>query len=296
MQENEIIENQQPPEKEDPMVTVSKSESALFTETITETKSINRPLSARPGWSKHLWEFLMLFLAVFCGYLANYQLDAKIERDKAKELAKSFYEELRSDSVTAVEKLHNRFLLDEALKYLSTYFKDSSLTNVSKQFALNFDKGLGFRTPSVFEPRTVIVDQLQSSGSLRYFKNQDLQNTIGDLIVVIKNIYDRQEIESEYRNEYINPIYMSHYDYDYGTVLRSKGTTVFEAVKNYETNNEIIPFKLNGLEDFNRKANVNAVNFFFRNVLTTTRTVHMQKYIEVNARLLELLRNEYHLK
>ncbi|MEJ7674922.1 MAG: hypothetical protein WKF59_20040 [Chitinophagaceae bacterium] len=33
-------------------------------------------------WKSYFWEFLMLFLAVFCGFLAEYQLEHKIEKDR----------------------------------------------------------------------------------------------------------------------------------------------------------------------------------------------------------------------
>ena len=126
----------------------------------------------------------MLFLAVFCGFLAEYQLEHKIEKDRAKELAKSFYEELKGDSANVVIKIQNRIKQEEALKYLMKYFKDSSLTNVSKTFVLNFSLyGISFRTPSLFEPRTVVLEQLKNSGSLRYFKNNELQKLIGDISV-----------------------------------------------------------------------------------------------------------------
>ena len=117
----------------------------------------------------------MLLLAVFCGFLAEYQLEHKIERDRAKELAKSFYEELKSDSANVVLKSANRIRQEDALKYLITYFKDSSLTNVSKTFAINFLYGINFRSPSLFEPRTVVLEQLKNSGALRDFKNNELQ-------------------------------------------------------------------------------------------------------------------------
>ena len=74
--------------------------------------------TARKKWTHYFWEFLMLFLAVFCGFLAEYQLEHKIERDRAKELAKSFYEELKSDSANVVLKSANRIRQEDALKYL----------------------------------------------------------------------------------------------------------------------------------------------------------------------------------
>src|SRR5436190_1122130 len=145
--------------------------------------------SSRKKWIHYFWEFLMLFLAVFCGFLAEYQLEHKIEKDRAKELAKSFYEELKTDSANAVVKVQNRIKLEKGMKYLIKYFKSGDLSNVPKEFVLSFEYGINFRSPSLFEPRTVILDQLKNSGSLRYFKNNRLQQLIGDLTVVIKNIY-----------------------------------------------------------------------------------------------------------
>ena len=53
----------------------------------------------RKKWTHYLWEFLMLFLAVFCGFLAEYQLEHKIEKDRAKQYILSFYEDLSSDTI-----------------------------------------------------------------------------------------------------------------------------------------------------------------------------------------------------
>ena len=64
--------------------------------------------SSRKKWTHYFWEFIMLFLAVFCGFLAEYQLEHMIEKDRAKELAKSFYEELKNDSVVAAQKVQIR--------------------------------------------------------------------------------------------------------------------------------------------------------------------------------------------
>ena len=123
----------------------------------------------------------MLFLAVFCGFLAEYQLEHKIEKDRAKELARNLYDELRDDSVNISLRVKNRLRQENSLKWLMAYFKDSSLSNVSKTFSIHFLYGIHFRTPSVFEARTIVLEQLKNSGSLRYFRNQKLQKLIGDL-------------------------------------------------------------------------------------------------------------------
>ena len=252
--------------------------------------------TARKKWTHYFWEFLMLFLAVFCGFLAEYQLEHKIEKDRAEELAKSFYQELKNDSATAVTKVQNRIKQEEAIKYLIKYFKDSSFTRISKEFAINFVYGVNFRTPSVFEPRTIILEQLKNSGSLRYFKNHELQQLIGDLTVSVKNIYDRQELESQNRALYINPIIINHYDYDFDARLKEGGRSIFEGIKKYETSIETIPYRMKGAKKFDRESIVNILSFYEAAVISSTRLTFIQKYMELNAELLKELRNRYHIK
>jgi hypothetical protein len=51
----------------------------------------------RKKWTHYLWEFLMLFLAVFCGFLAEYQLEHKIERDREKQFMISLISDIKDD-------------------------------------------------------------------------------------------------------------------------------------------------------------------------------------------------------
>ena len=301
-----------PPNNEQQLNTSSTDEPIVTT---AETSAIINPTSnikemevhhhahdpAAPhhkkNWKSYFWEFLMLFLAVFCGFLAEYQLEHKIERDRAKELAKSFYEELKIDSASVVLKSANRVKQEDALKYLIHYFKDSSLSDVSKPFVINFLYGINFRSPSIFEPRTVLLEQLKNSGALRYFKNNELQKLIGDLSVAINNINDRQALESSIRLEYINPIMIRHFDFDFQSKLTQDGKlSVFDETAAYEKNNEIISFHLKDLDKLEKQYAINILNNYCFNVLNSTRTLHFKKYSDINARLLKLLRKEYHLK
>ena len=108
--------------------------------------------SSGKKWTHYIWEFLMLFLAVFCGFLAEYQLEHKIEKDRAKELARSLYEELQQDSVNMSARVKNRLRQEASLKWLMSYFKDSSLTNVSKTFSIHFLYGVYFRSHLFLKP------------------------------------------------------------------------------------------------------------------------------------------------
>src|SRR5687768_2188059 len=171
--------------------------------------------TARKKWSHYFWEFIMLFLAVFCGFLAEYQLEHKIERDRAKELAESFYNEVRADSAVVRAVIKQRARKDEALTYLRNYFRDSSINNCSKTFAVNFSFGYIMHSPTVFEPRDAILEQLKSSGSLRYFKNKDLQTLTGNLSVAIANLRKRNDYEWTFYHENIHSFLNRHNDMEF---------------------------------------------------------------------------------
>jgi hypothetical protein len=251
----------------------------------------------RKKWTHYFWEFLMLFLAVFCGFLAEYQLEHKIERDRAKELAGSLYDELRDDSVNISSRVKNRLRQEASLKWLMGYFKDSSLNNVSKTFSIHYLYGAHFRTPSVFEARTVVLEQLKNSGSLRYFRSQKLQKLIGDLSVAILHINDRQAVESNIREQFLHPFTVKHYDYEFDLRITKGGTLPFaEALAAYEKSSEIIPFHFGHAENFDRSEAINVLGLFGMSALRATRQQHFQKYIDLNAELLKELRKEYHLK
>lgn len=192
--------------------------------------------------------------------------------------------------------MKNRIKQETALKDLIIYFKDSSLIHVSKKFAIDFEFGISFRSPTQFEPRTIMLDQLKNSGSLRYFKNEELQKLIGDLTVSTRNIYDRQALETQVRMEYLNPLIIQHYDYDFNDIMIKDGKTIFEGITKYAESNDTIPYHINGLENFDRQTTINILNFYKANVITSTRELHIQKFIEVNAALLKLLRKEYQIE
>ncbi|HEY5969946.1 MAG TPA: hypothetical protein VIU35_18315, partial [Chitinophagaceae bacterium] len=54
--------------------------------------------TARKKWTHYFWEFLMLFLAVFCGFLAENQREHMIEHSREKVYMTSLVEDLQKDT------------------------------------------------------------------------------------------------------------------------------------------------------------------------------------------------------
>ena len=54
--------------------------------------------TARKKWTHYFWEFLMLFLAVFAGFLAENQREHLVEHKREKEYMQSLIEDLQTDT------------------------------------------------------------------------------------------------------------------------------------------------------------------------------------------------------
>jgi hypothetical protein len=249
--------------------------------------------SSLKNWKKYTFEFLLLFLAVFLGFLADNIREEYSERQQAKELARNFYDELKSDSVVAASKVAGRLKKEKALEYMVSFFRDSSLNTSSKALAVNFQWATTVRTPVIFTPRTVVLEQLKSSGSLRYFKSKELQKLVGDLSVAIDYLRERQQLEASVYKERIEPIMVNHMDFEFQYKLYSNG--IFDRLVAFENGNEQIPFHLSQIEKIDRKGYMNALSYYHTNNIKSTRLIPFKSYIEVNAALLTALRKEYNL-
>jgi len=255
--------------------------------------TLKKEFSLTKNWKKYFFEFLMLFFAVFLGFVAENIREDFAEKQQAKELAKSFYEELKNDSITVVARVQGRIKKERAIEYMVAFFKDSSLTLSSKALSINFMWAITVRTPITFTPRTVVMEQLKNSGSLRYFKSNELQRLIGDLSVSIDYINERQALEAFVYTKYMEPIVTNHMDFDFQYKLFIN--SFFDRLLAYENSSEIIPFHLSQIEKIDRLAIINELSYYHTNALKSTRLNSIQKYVEVNAALLKELREEYNI-
>src|SRR6188508_1427135 len=228
--------------------------------------------TARKRWTHYLWEFLMLFLAVFCGFLAEYRLEHVIEHQGEKEYASALYEELLADSVSFYNKLNARLEKENDCDYLWSYIKDSSLTDLPKAFYPAYTTVFYLINSYAFEPKDGVLSQLKSSGSLRYFKNATLQKLFGDISVCINNVRYRNEQEYQFFANPIKPFMLKHYDFKWNDELRKDDQTSYnlDLIREYRKNNDIIKADILNLSTFDRGEAANMV-MFYKTMLLSTR-------------------------
>ncbi|HEU5167699.1 MAG TPA: hypothetical protein VFU29_19270 [Chitinophagaceae bacterium] len=145
-------------------------------------------------WTHYFWEFLMLFLAVFAGFLAENQREHYIEHQREKQYIRSLVNDVKSD-ISQLEELDKEWAecfrkADTLLKYLAG--KDI-YTNSGPALTLVY-WATGF-TDFVSDDGT--IQQLKNSGGLRLLR----KSKITDSIMAYQKTVDRLTIKQEGMND-----------------------------------------------------------------------------------------------
>ena len=236
----------------------------------------------------------MLFLAVFCGFLAENYREHYVEDQRAIKHAKNLYKELYSDSVLMAQTIANRNKKEQECRNFIDYVKDSNLIHPSKRFFPSFVTALIQIQYIIFEPNDGILNQLRNSGELRYFKNGELQSAIGKLGVKVTHLRTRNDREYSYVETYCRPFILKHLDFEWYENLTKRGTVTL--VKSLEQNVELMePGKLVNADKFSRQEAESLASYYLL-LLRSTRQIQYQEYADANHRVLELLRKEFYFK
>ena len=133
--------------------------------------------TARKKWTHYLWEFLMLFLAVFCGFLAENQREHMIEHQREKTYINSLTTDLKGDTASiryvisfCIKKFHGMDTLAQLLnKEMLSNEEEKELYYLNSRYAASV-------MFMVFNERT--IKQLLNSGNLRLVRKQGTSDSI----------------------------------------------------------------------------------------------------------------------
>src|SRR5688572_31846979 len=120
--------------------------------------------TARKKWTHYFWEFLMLFLAVFCGFLAEYQLEHIIEKDRETKYMRSMVEDLKLDTTELTDHIRLRIERDVLIDSLIFLLTE---TNIRENGNPIYYISRIISPPISFFPNDRTIQQLKSAGGLR---------------------------------------------------------------------------------------------------------------------------------
>ncbi len=249
----------------------------------------------RKKWTHYFWEFLMLFLAVFCGFLAEYQLEHKIEKDREKKYIASMVDDLKRDTANFTFLIargrETMFTIDTLISLLGSAERESK-TSVMYYYARKVTiTGFPFE---IFE-RT--YSQMKSSGNLRLLHTQAIADSITSYYYDVNFLISQQDVINKLQMEYIKNVSVVFDPSVFHQMYKDAGLSVNYTLK---TKDFIIPDAPKDnppLADDSKNAIhtlVGSIHYLYGRLVRVNGIVIVEN--EKALRLIQLLEKEYHLK
>jgi hypothetical protein len=223
----------------------------------------------------------MLFLAVFCGFLAEYQLEHVIEHQREQKYVESLIQDLKTDTahleIYINLRKEKRIMMDSLVLLLSTD-KHKLFGNETYFFARHVFNG----PPFVSTDGT--MQQLKNAGNLRLIRNEDIINNILAYDAWVKELKEWDESDTRIR-----------------TTFREIGGSVFNADQLYKAMDS----------NFRFVRPTNNPQLITANPITINNVAFQIQYLSLSSlgntqrgmalkekaeKLIELLKNQYHLE
>lgn len=136
----------------------------------------------------YLFQFLMLFLAVFCGFMAENWRVQLSEHQREKEFIRSIVEDIKSDTLQS-----NLTLMQ--LKRINAGFDSVLILLSSPEIVENSNEAYRIWTKNLsleaFVSNDRTIQQLKNSGELRLIRNKTVSDRIMKYDQTVKNYYQQ---------------------------------------------------------------------------------------------------------
>ncbi len=231
----------------------------------------------RKKWTHYFWEFLMLFLAVFCGFLAENQREHMVEHHREKQFMESLINDLTLDTAylnICIKSIDNRVvIIDSVLKF---FLDNKNAAQIPIKIVRTMISGTTHR--SYFEQRSTI-DQLNNSGGMRLIRKRKVVDSIG-------TYYQQCYRFSTWRERFFN----------YQSIQEDFHKKIFNAY-------DMIKYTLvkGANDDAITKIDASYLNQYLNHLLLIRRYANNDKDMEYTligkaGRLISMIKNEYHLE
>ncbi|CAN5420882.1 hypothetical protein BH11BAC2_BH11BAC2_13980 [soil metagenome] len=236
----------------------------------------------KKGWKAYGWEFLMLFLAVFCGFLAEYKLEHIIEHQREKKYMQLMVEDLKLDTAEFSAKIMeiNERLIPWDKSSTNLLFGNIENDSLVRELYIAVPQSL-FTFQVTFQDGTAI--QLRNSGNLRLIENSDVSINLSkywshcNLITQLLSSYNSTRMES--KEMYFSLFNLHYYEENYAFAPIREGSKLELLSK------DRVQYIILG----NKISNLNSQ-------LTGPFLVHFKSAHDEAANLIQSIQTEYHLK
>ena len=238
----------------------------------------------RRKWTHYFWEFLMLFLAVFSGFLAENQREHIVERQREKQYMESLLSDLSSDTANINNGFPLRIKRIAAIDTVFIFFNThpNAKTITGKLFRTirrtNYD--------TRFTRNTVTINQLKNAGNMRLVRNKQVADSISSYDLRCEQstlYYDFYSVNSQIGNRQFEKLFTAT------DLLPLYISNTSPAIVSNIPDSLIIGINTTALNE--------QLNFMMLEKAYARQEIDRYTDIKERAiRLIELIRDKYHLK
>ncbi len=151
-------------------------------------------------WTDYFWEFLMLFLAVFCGFMAEYQLEHKIERDREKVYMQNLLDDLKADTVIYSDYLSRNAVVRELVDTLTFLIKKPDRKKYISKLAYSARILTAKWKQIAMVKRT--YEDMKSSGHLRLIRKKEVAGKVSSYYNSLSELDTYNQVGMIWSNNY----------------------------------------------------------------------------------------------
>ena len=161
----------------------------------------------RKKWTHYFWEFLMLFFAVFCGFIAENQREHFVEHQREKQYMKMLLADIKRDTafINGITAANNVLMkgLDSLTMALDT-IKATEQNQLLQVYRLFYTWGY---SPYVVQFSERTISQLRSAGGMRLLRKQAVSDAINTYYIAAGICDDQAKVYFDDQNSIINLSY-----------------------------------------------------------------------------------------
>jgi hypothetical protein len=248
--------------------------------------------TARKKFTHYLWEFFMLFLAVFCGFLAELQLEHRIEKRKEKQIISALYADLKKDTANLNDIIYRYMPGHSAWEdSAETYIMTLPIKENERKIALAIVNSTNW---NFYSPPQVSLEILKSSGSFNLIENTAIKAEIINFNTLIHTYtnYSQFTLEAEHAMDTIaTGIFLRKPNREIITNVYLKTNAQYGSITyaDLPPENLLKTYEKNTYLNFLKK--MDAMDYLLYDLLGL-----YQKILKEEIVLLAALKKEYHLK
>jgi len=238
----------------------------------------------RKKWTHYFWEFLMLFLAVFCGFMAENIREHQVENRREKQYMVSLIADLKNDTTNLLLGFPIKEERISAIDSVFLFFENNS--DVMSIDGSVHRKILRTNWDRLYRRNTTTIDQLKYAGGMRLIRKKNVADSIA--------AYDLQWIRADFWKEaYVN-------QQEREKTLITQLMDANDLLEAYRTNPD--PLHMPKLNDsktirINRPFLNQFLNELTLQKIITSQDIRAYRVLETSAEnLIALIKKEYHLE